>query len=132
MNESVFLKENKLMNLASTAADGGPQVVPVAFMYDDGKLYISAGEWTRKIRNIRKDSRVSFSVEDSTRQKAIVGKGTARILPPGRSHDELLKKLIVHLVGGVDHPYAKIMMAANRVIVEIAPNSIRGWELPPT
>jgi nitroimidazol reductase NimA-like FMN-containing flavoprotein (pyridoxamine 5'-phosphate oxidase superfamily) len=131
LEEATFLKENKLMNLASLAEDKGPRVVPIAFMYDEGKFYFSAGSSTRKVQNIKVDDRVGFSVEDSTRQKAVVGSGIARILSRDQ-HEALLHKLVVHLVGSVEHPYAKVMMGPNRVIVEVSLKRVRSWELPPT
>ena len=101
-------------------------------MYEGGKLYVSSGRRTRKVRNIEADGRVAFTVEDSTRQRVVVGRGTARILPTGKPHDELLKKLVVHPVGSFDHPYAKIMMGADRVLLEIAPTTVKSRDLPPS
>ncbi|MBO0888486.1 pyridoxamine 5'-phosphate oxidase family protein [Candidatus Bathyarchaeota archaeon] len=131
VDESVFLSENKLMTLASLSPNGGPRAVPVAFMYDKGKFYVSSGRQTRKVRNIARDSRVAFAVEDSTRTKAVVGKGTAKVIPASGS-PELLRKLITHLVGSLEHPYAKIMLGSDRVVVEITPTSMKSWDLPPT
>ena len=132
VDQSTFLRENKLMTLASLSPNKEPGAVPVAFMYESGKLYVSSGRRTHKVRNIESDGRVAFSVEDSTRQKAVVGRGTARILPTGKSHDELVKRLVIHLVGGLEHPYAKIMLAADRVLLEITPMTMKSWDLPPT
>jgi PPOX class probable F420-dependent enzyme len=132
MEDKVFLTENKLMNLATNGEDAHPHVVPVAFMFDEGRLYISTKEKSRKVNNIRANRRVAFAVEDSTRLKAVIGKGTARILSSHGLHDKLMKKLAVHLVGSLDHPYAKLMMGPDRVIIEITPTSIKKWESPPT
>jgi nitroimidazol reductase NimA-like FMN-containing flavoprotein (pyridoxamine 5'-phosphate oxidase superfamily) len=101
-------------------------------MPHEGRLYISTGKKSRKVSNIRADSHVAFAVEDSTRLKAIVGKGTARILPPHGPQDEIMKKLVIHLVGSLEHPYAKLMMGENRVIIEIIPTAMKKWESPPT
>ena len=131
MNQSAFLTENKLMVLSSMSPSGGPRAVPVAFMFENGKLYVSSGRRTRKIRNIEIDGRVAFTVEDPTRQKAVVGRGTARILPGGTSNGELLERLVTHLVGSLEHPYAKIMLGSDRVLLEITPTTLKGWDLPP-
>ena len=120
------------MTLASLSPNKGPGAVPVAFMYESGKLYVSSGRRTNKVRNIEADGRVAFSVEDPTRQRAVVGKGTARVVPTGKSHDELLNRLVIHLVGSLEHPYAKIMTGADRVLLEITPTTVRSWDLPPT
>lgn len=132
MEESVFLTENKMMSLASLAADNGPRVVPLSFMYDGGKFYLSTGDKTRKVRNITINDRVAFAIEDSTRLKAVVGTGTARILPSGGPQNELLKRLVVHLVGSLEHPYGKLMTGPNRVMIEITPTGMKSWEIPPT
>src|ERR1700757_539537 len=71
MEHSVFLTDNKLLNLATTGSDGYPHVVPVAFMLHEGRLYISTGKKSQKTNNIRADSHVAFAVEDSTRLKQI-------------------------------------------------------------
>ena len=101
-------------------------------MFDDGKFYVSTGDKTRKARNITINDRVAFSIEDSTRLKAVAGRGTARILPSGDPHDKLLKRLVVHLVGSLEHPYGKLMTGPNRVMIEITPTKMRSWEIPPT
>src|ERR1700757_3677825 len=72
MEHSIFLTDNKLLNLATTGNDGYPHVVPVAFMFHEGRLYISTGKTSRKENKIRGNSHVAFAVEDSTRFKAIV------------------------------------------------------------
>ncbi len=131
MEANIFFKENKMMSLASIAADNGPRVVPISFMHDCGKFYFSSGEKTHKVRNIKVNDRVAFAIEDSTRLKAVVGRGTAKVLPVGGPHDELLERLVVHLVGSLDHPYGRLMMGPSRVIVEITPTSTTRWEIPP-
>ncbi len=132
MEDKTFLSENKLMNLATTGDNAHPHVVPVAFMFDEGRLYVSTKAKSHKVANIRTNSRVAFAVEDSTRLKAVIGNGTARILPSHGLHDELMKKLVIHLVGSLEHPYAKLMMGPNRVIIEITPTAMKKWESPPT
>ena len=131
MDQSTFLIENKLMTLASVSTKGGPSAVPVAFMYHNGKFYVSSSRRTRKIGNIEKNDRIAFSVEDSTRQRAVVGRGTARVLPEGGAHEMLLQKLVTHLVGSFEHPYAKIMLGSDRVLLEITPTTVKSWDLPP-
>ncbi len=123
-----FLAENKMMHLASVGPDGGPRVVPVSFMHENGKFYVSTPNNSRKVNNIKKNNKVAFNVDRELR--AVVVKGTARIISPG-DHDELLKKLIMYLVGSLEHPYAKVMMQPDRVIIEITPTSVRGWNTPP-
>jgi nitroimidazol reductase NimA-like FMN-containing flavoprotein (pyridoxamine 5'-phosphate oxidase superfamily) len=132
MEEKSFLTENKMMTLATVGSDNGPRVVPVAFMYKDGKFYVSCGQKTLKVRNISHNNHVAFAVEDSTRFKAVVGIGRAKILSNGKNRHELLQALVIHLVGSEEHPYGKLMMAADRILLEITPDRTKSWEMPPT
>ena len=127
-----FLTANKMMCLGSVDSDLGPHTVPVAFMYDDGRIYVSTARQSRKVHNIKGNESVAFAVEDASRLKAVVGNGSARIVPSGGSYDELMKKLVIYLVGSLEHPYAKVMMKPDRVILEITPTHLKGWEIPPS
>lgn len=76
--------------LATVAADGRPQVVPIWFVVDDdGSLLFTCGEETAKARAIARDPRVTLCVDDETPPFAFVQvQGTASI---SRDPAELLE-----------------------------------------
>ncbi|GAA5113475.1 PPOX class F420-dependent oxidoreductase [Pseudonocardia adelaidensis] len=52
--------------VATLDPDGGPQTSIVWVGLDDGTLVFSATEDRRKVRNLRRDPRVSISISDAT------------------------------------------------------------------
>jgi F420H(2)-dependent biliverdin reductase len=61
---------------ASVRPDGRPHLVPIWFVWHDGKAWISTGNGSRKHRNIQTNAYVSISLEDGT--NPLVIEGTAR------------------------------------------------------
>jgi PPOX class probable F420-dependent enzyme len=58
---------------ASVRPDGRPHLVPIWFVWHDGKAWISTGNGSRKHRNIQKNPHVSISLEDGTNPLVIEG-----------------------------------------------------------
>ncbi len=62
---STFLLEGtKTGKLATVRDDGRPHVVPIWFVMDGDKLVFNTGELSVKARNMKRDPRVSLSVDD--------------------------------------------------------------------
>ena len=57
--EETFLREHRLCVLSTLRGDGAPQSTPVYYLYEGGKLSISATKDRFKTLNIRRDDRVS-------------------------------------------------------------------------
>ena len=57
-----FVSENHRAVLATRRAGGDPQMSPVTVGVEDDKIVISSRETAYKVRNIRKDPRVSLCV----------------------------------------------------------------------
>ncbi|MFD0688532.1 PPOX class F420-dependent oxidoreductase [Actinomadura fibrosa] len=67
--ERAYLSRQSLGRLSTIGPDGGPQVRPVTFrLNDDGTIDIGgpANAASRKYRNVERDPRVSFVVDDMT------------------------------------------------------------------
>lgn len=59
-----LLKGTKTGKLATVRDDGRPHVVPIWFVMDGDKLVFNTGELSVKARNMKRDPRVSLSVDD--------------------------------------------------------------------
>ncbi len=69
--------------LATVRADGRPHVAPVWFDLDGDAIIFNTGETTIKGTNIRRDPRVSFSIDDEKPPFAyVLYDGIAEILTP--------------------------------------------------
>jgi PPOX class probable F420-dependent enzyme len=62
---AAFLTEGtRTAKLATTMADGGPHVMPVWFIVEDGEIVFNTGADTVKGRNLRRDPRASLVVDE--------------------------------------------------------------------
>jgi PPOX class probable F420-dependent enzyme len=62
---TAFLTEGtRTAKLATTMADGGPHVMPVWFIVEDGEIVFNTGADTVKGRNLRRDPRASVIVDE--------------------------------------------------------------------
>lgn len=78
-----------ILRIATTGRDGFPLVVPVAFLYRDGEILLTARARTAWLANIREDPRVCVVVDESRYPlRKITVKGEARIaFEPGRDDE---------------------------------------------
>jgi hypothetical protein len=60
-----LLTRTALVRIATIAADGSPLVVPVAYLYRDGEILLTARERVTWLENIRRDARVCLSIDES-------------------------------------------------------------------
>jgi PPOX class probable F420-dependent enzyme len=58
-----FLAEPRHAVLATSGADGSPQISPVWYLHRDGKLYLSVARASAKYRNLQRDPRLSLCVD---------------------------------------------------------------------
>lgn len=59
-----FLQKHRFGVLTTIKKSGAPQATPVYYLYEDGKILISANKWKHKTRNIQRDPRVALCVLD--------------------------------------------------------------------
>ena len=82
--------------LATVMADGGPHVMPVWFIVEDGAIIFNTARDTVKGANLRRDPRVALIVEDEIPPFAFVHiRGRAKL---SEDPDELLRTAT--LIGG--------------------------------
>jgi PPOX class probable F420-dependent enzyme len=117
-----FLRAHHRVVLATSRADGRPQLSPVTAAVDDeGRVLISTRETAVKTRNLRRDPRASLCVlNDGFFGDWIQAEGTAEVVPLPEAM-ELLVSYYRSVVG--EHPdwddYRAAMERDRRVIVRI-------------
>jgi PPOX class probable F420-dependent enzyme len=112
--------------LATTRADGTPQMSPVAVAVDDaGRVVVSSRETAVKTRNLRRDSRAFVCVfPDRFFGTWVQINGTTEVLPLPDAMEPLVD--YYRAVAG-EHPdwdeYRRAMEAEKRVLLRITPTS---------
>ena len=77
------LLESRALALVSTLGpDGAPHTTPIWFLFEQGHLRFSLAEGRQKLRNLRRDPRLSVVVVDPARPTHYVElRGTAELRP---------------------------------------------------
>lgn len=108
--------------VATLDPDGGPQTSVVWVCLDDGELVFSATEDRKKVRNLRRDPRISVSITDAENPyRHTQLSGTVTITPdPGKA----LPATLSHKYLGQDPPSEGADV--RRVIVRLQAKRIAG------
>ena len=91
-----FLHGDRHAILATNSPSGAPQLTPVWFLYEDGRLYVSAQADTVKVRNLHRDPRASLCVDGGRGDvRYVVMTGTAALIEPGQPFQEEMRRRII-------------------------------------
>ncbi|GKS62413.1 hypothetical protein YTPLAS21_18710 [Candidatus Nitrosocosmicus sp.] len=88
---------------------------------------------TRKARNLYKNPKVYFSIDDETfPYKGVKGRGMVRISEDIDWNIPIVEKLGMKYLGTIDNPLAQIIMDNTRkgiqIVIEITPKFFSAWD----
>jgi PPOX class probable F420-dependent enzyme len=117
-----LIEGKNFATVATIDPDGGPQTSVIWIGLDDGDLVFSATEDRRKVRNLRRDPRVSVSITDAENPyRHTQLRGTVTFTPdPGKT----LPKTLSHKYLAQDPPAEGA--EAERVIIRLHVEKIAG------
>lgn len=107
--------------------DGRPQASNVTYLVDGDVIRFSATEARAKIRNLRRDTRLSFYVGAADFGSYVVLEGDATVTPPATSTDDATVDALVDVYRRIagEHPdwqdYREAMVTDRRVVVTLRP-----------
>ena len=126
-----FAEQPLLAILSTVNRDGSPQSTPVWYMYDDGLFKVTSRGDRVKVRNIRRDPRVSLVIIDTAANgDPLSASGTAEVTEAGgdeftyamarryegRRRGDSEAERLIEIARGLDQP---------RVTIEITPQRVR-------
>ena len=125
-----FLATREVAVLATVQADGAPLAMPMWFLHAADTLTMISVADTQKVRNLRRDPRVSVVAE------AVVGgevrgvtlQGRVEFLSDGPERRALIERFH-EKYRGLERLWAGKAMPANRVMFKIVPSRVRSWGL---
>ena len=79
-NTQQRLTQERNIWLATNRSDGRPHLVPVWFVWYDGRFYIGMQAGSVKAHNLARNPKVSLALEDGVR--VVICEGTAVTVPP--------------------------------------------------
>jgi nitroimidazol reductase NimA-like FMN-containing flavoprotein (pyridoxamine 5'-phosphate oxidase superfamily) len=131
MKSNEFLKSQKILRLATIDSSGNPHIVPVWYMYVNEKFYIGTNTKTKKAKNIKKNSKVSFCVDIGIKSPGIfgvMGVGRARLILKIDKVEVLAKKILLKYFKNLENKSAQQLLNQTDCVIEIIPKKITNWE----
>jgi len=129
-----FLASSKTpLRLGTTNSKGEPNIHPVWYHYAANKLYFMSYKDTVKVRNLKHNKTVYFSVDtDAMPNTGVKGRGTAIIIKDTGKALSLSEKIVAKYLGDLNSNIAKNMVDEVRkdseLLVEITPHYFSTWD----
>jgi PPOX class probable F420-dependent enzyme len=125
-----FLATREVAVLATVQADGAPLAMPMWFLHAADTLTMISVADTQKVRNLRRDPRVSVVAEAvvSGEVRGVTLQGRVEFLSDGPERRALIERFH-EKYRGLERLWAGKAMPANRVMFTIVPSRVRSWGL---
>lgn len=124
------LRRHRNALIATTGADGAPQLTPVWYLWDGVALLASVPGWTVKVANIRREPRTAICVDDEVAGCYATLTGTATIVDGTPSDREAVRAATWPLLlkylpeGEAAVRWERIDADRDRVVIRLEPTRI--------
>ena len=126
-----FLATKEVAVLATLQADGAPLAMPMWFLHGPTSLTMISVADTQKVRNLRRDPRVSVvaeAVSGSGEIRGVIVQGRIEFLSDGPERRALIDRFH-EKYRRLEKLWSGKAMPPNRVMFTIAPSRVRSWGL---
>ena len=131
MKNEKFLRTQKILHLATIDSKGDPHIIPVWYMYDNDKFYIGTNTKTKKAKNVKKNSKVSFCIDIGIKSPNIIGVmgvGKAKLILKTDKVKLLAEKILLRYFKNLKSQSAQHLLNQTDCIIEITPEKITNWK----
>jgi PPOX class probable F420-dependent enzyme len=122
-----FVTHPRIGRLGTTNSDGTPHIAPVWYRFEDGAFLVLTERRSRKHRNVERDPRVAFCIDDERPpyHTVLVTGRVAVEEAPGR---EWREALAIHYLGDeAGRRYVAENEHPNNIMLRIVPETVTGW-----
>jgi PPOX class probable F420-dependent enzyme len=126
-----FLASREVAVLATLQADGAPLAMPMWFLHGPTSLTMISVADTQKVRNLRRDPRVSVvaeAVSGSGEIRGVIVQGRIEFLSDGPERRALIDRFH-EKYRRLEKLWSGKAMPPNRVMFTIVPSRVRSWGL---
>jgi PPOX class probable F420-dependent enzyme len=130
-----FLEQGRTATMATVGPDGTPHLIAMWYGLIDGKVYFETKTKSQKVRNLRRNPRISCMVEGGLSYDQLRGvsiEGTATIIEDATADEYWAAAISVfeRYQGTYTEEMRPIveMMMHKRVVVRIDPTRVRTWD----
>lgn len=125
-----FLKSQKILRLATIDKDKTPHIVPVWYLYQRKKFYIGTNTKTKKVKNAKKNNRVSFCIDTGINAPdiyGVMGQGDAKLILEEKKVKTIAKKILLRYFNNLENESAQELLDDTDCIIEITPEKTSTW-----
>ncbi len=124
---SEFLSRKLIARIATVNKECKPHVAPVWFIYENGKIFITTGKNSVKVRNIRTNPYIAVTIDETEHglnNRGVIMEGKAEF----SDDDDIARKIFTKYLGSIEHPNAKKLLQIDRVVIVLKPEKIITWD----
>jgi nitroimidazol reductase NimA-like FMN-containing flavoprotein (pyridoxamine 5'-phosphate oxidase superfamily) len=125
-----FLKDQKILRLATIGKNKTPHIAPVWYRYSGKKFYIGTNTKTQKAQNVKKNNRVSCCIDVGVNAPNIYGvlvQGNANLITDNSKVKVIAKKILSRYFKTLENKSAKELLDDTDCIIEIVPEKFTVW-----
>lgn len=125
-----FLKDQKILRLATIGKNKTPHIAPVWYRYSGKKFYIGTNTKTKKAQNVKKNNKVSCCVDVGVNAPNIYGvlvQGNANLITDNSKVKTIAKKILSRYFKTLENKSAKELLNDTDCIIEIVPEKFTVW-----
>jgi PPOX class probable F420-dependent enzyme len=130
-----FLRQSRIATMATVGADGRPHLVAMWYGLIDGRIYFETKAKSQKAVNLRRDPRITVSVESGDTYDQLRGvsiEGTTTLIDDTGSEEYWAAGVSVfeRYQGPYSddaRPFLEAMMN-KRIVVRVDPTRVRSWD----
>jgi len=125
-----FLKDQKILRLATIGKNKTPHIAPVWYRYSGKKFYIGTNTKTQKVKNVKKNQRVSCCVDVGVNAPNIYGvlvQGNANLILDNSKVKIIAKKILLRYFKTLENKSAKELLDDTDCVIEIVPEKFTVW-----
>lgn len=122
-----FVTRPRIGRLGTTNGDGTPLITPVWYRFEDSAFLVLTERGSRKHRNIERDPRVAFCIDDEHPPYHTV-LVTGRVTVEGAPGREWREALAIHYLGDeAGRRYVAENEHPNNIMLRIVPEKVASW-----
>ena len=125
-----FLKSQKVLRLATIDKDKTPHIVPVWYIYSSKKIYIGTNTHTQKAKNLKKNKRIAFCVDEGINAPNIFGvngEGNGNLILDKSKVKKIATKILLRYFKNMKNKSAVELLDDTDCIIEIIPEKFSVW-----
>ncbi len=127
-----FLERQTFAMLATHNPDGSIHVVPLSYIFEDGRFFFATSSWSRKARNLAARPEATVTVDDRSTLEWVSATGTAELIRGQRSREINVRLSRRSWTEAALATVGPLLEQTEDVTIAITPRRWRAWDIRST